>query len=233
MSLSTSEKDPIQLSAHTGSRRDPENGLPILNQTPRTMPRWPRYVAIALHLLVVIFSITIIALVPRTLQSYSDTRNIRFHGIDASWPKDLNLQPSYFFLAVSSLSILFSLASSIYTFFRRNADFSVFEMVCVVMSVVMLGLWIAGDVIQHQSEKTPKTNILKWSCRRRNGPNNALVSYASTCGAEVRQSPLFSLIMLTHVGNNQGYSYDRRRGTSRHPSQPASNIWLRQIFLEE
>lgn len=197
MAPSTTEKDPIQVSANTISHRDQENGLPVLSETIRTMPRWPRYVAIAFHLLVVIFSITVIALVPRTLHSYSDTRNIKFHGIDVSWPKDLNLQPAYFFLAVSSLSLLFSLVSGVYLFFRRNADnFSILEMVCVVLNVVMLGLWIAGDVIQHQSEKTPRTDILKWACRRRNGPNNALVSYASTCDAEVSHSCLFSLHML-------------------------------------
>ena len=196
MAVSNTEKDPIQVSANTINHKDQENGLPVLNVTTQTMSPWPRYVAMAFHLLVVIFSIIIIALVPRTLYSYSDTRNIRFHGSDASWPKDLNLQPSYFFLAVSSLSILASLASCIYTYFQRNADnFSIFEMVCVVMSVVMLGLWIAGDVIQHQSEKTPRTDILKWSCRRRDGPNNALVSYAATCNAQVIHSHLSSLIL--------------------------------------
>lgn len=189
MAFSTTEKDPIQVSTHTISNRDQENGLPVLNETLHTMPRWPRYISLAFHLLVMIFSVIIIALVPRTLHSYSDTRNIRFHGSDASWPKDLNLQPAYFFLAVSSLSLLFSLVSCIYTVFRRNAEtFSIPEMVCVVMTVVMLGLWLAADILQHQSEKTPRTDILKWSCRRRNGPNNALVSYASTCNAEVSHS---------------------------------------------
>lgn len=197
MAPSTTEKDPIQVFANTISHRDQENGLPVLNETTRTIPRWPRYIAIALHLLVVIFSITVIALVPRTLHSYSNTRNIKFHGLDASWPKDLNLKPAYFFLAVSSLSLLVSLVSGIYIFFRRNADnFSILEMVCVVMNVVMLGLWIAGDVIQHQSEKTPRKDILKWACRRRDGPNNALVSYASACDAEVSYSCLFSLHVL-------------------------------------
>lgn len=197
MALSATEKDPIQVSANSISHSDQENCLPIVNEATRTMPRWPRYVTIAFHLLVVMFSITIVALVPRTLHSYSDTRNIKFHGIDKSWPKDLNLQPAYFLLAVASLSLLFSLASCIYTFFRRNADqFSVLEMVCVVINVVMLGLWIAGDVIQHRSEKTPRTDILKWSCRRRDGPNNALVSYDSTCNAQVGHSHLFSLLML-------------------------------------
>lgn len=200
MAPSTTEKDPIQVSANTISHRDQENGLPVLSETTRTMPRWPRYVAIAFHLLVVIFSITVIALVPRTLHSYSDTRNIKFHGIDVSWPKDLNLQPAYFFLAVSSLSLLFSLVSGVYLFFRRNADnFSILEMVCVVLNVVMLGLWIAGDVIQHQSEKTPRTDILKWACRRRNGPNNALVSYASTCDAEQTIRTLAIILVLVQV----------------------------------
>lgn len=197
MAVSNTEKDPIQVSANTINPQDQENGLLLSNVTTQTMSRWPRYVVMAFHLLVVIFSIIIVALVPRTLRSYSDTRNIRFHGSDVSWPKDLNLQPSYFFLAVSSLTILASLASCVYTYFQRNADnFSVPEMVCVVMSVVMLGLWIAADVIQHRSEKTPRTDILKWSCRRRDGPNNALVSYAATCNAQVSHSHLFSLLRL-------------------------------------
>lgn len=197
MAFSTTEKHPIQVSTDIISHRDQENGLPIVNETPHTMPRWPRYVSLAFHLLVMIFSVTIIALVPRTLHSYADTRNIRFHGIDVSWPTDLNLQPAYFFLAVSSLSLLFSLVSCIYTVFRRNADtFSILEMVCVVMNVVVLGLWLAADIIQHQSEKTPRTDILKWSCRRRNGPNNALVSYASTCNAEVSHSHHLHLFAL-------------------------------------
>lgn len=234
MALSTFEKDPIQVSANTITHRDQENGLPRVNETISTMPRWPRYVAIASHLLVVVFSIIIIALVPRTLHSYSETRNIRFHGIDVSWPADLNLQPAYFFLAVSSLSILFSLASCIYTLVRRNADnFSNLEMVCVVMSVVMLGLWVAGDIIQHQSEKSPRTDILKWSCRRRDGPNNALVSYASTCNAQVSPSSCSLYLCLSIVGSYQGSGHSRRRGTSGHLSQLASNILLHEICLKK
>lgn len=200
------------------------------------MPRWPRYVAIASHLLVVVFSIIVIALVPRTLHSYSETRNIRFHGIDVSWPADLNLQPAYFFVAVSSLSILFSLslATCIYTLVRRNADnFSILDMVCVVMNVVMLGLWVAGDIIQHQSEKSPRTDILKWSCRRRDGPNNALVSYASTCNAQVSPSICSLYLCLSIVGSYQGSGHSRRRGTGGHLSQPASNILLHQICLKK
>ena len=176
----------LQNDANPLSLKDQENGLPSSSQPLDTMPRWPRYLGAAIHTFVVLFSIAVIGLISHSLHSYSGTRNIRFSGINISWPKDLNLRPAYFFLAVSSLSIAFSFVLSIHSFLRRKSNnLSVFEVSSLVMTVLMFGLWIAADVVQYQSEKTPKKDVLKWSCRRRNSPTNTLVSYASTCGEQV------------------------------------------------
>lgn len=187
MSLNTNEKDHLQECAGSMTLGEQENGLSKSSEAPRALPRWPRYLGISVHLVVVLFSIVIIGLASHSLHSYSGTRNIKFNGSIASWPTDLNLRPAYFFLAVSSLSLACSFASSIYTFLRRSSgNISVFEVVSIVMSVVILGLWVAGDAIQHESEKAPKTDILKWSCRRKDSPTNVIVSYASTCNEQVR-----------------------------------------------
>lgn len=186
MAVTPHAKKIFQNSANTTNPKDQENGLSSPSQPLHTMPRWPRNLGVALNILVILLSIAIISLVSHSLHSYSSTRNIKFSGINASWPKDLNLRPAYFFLAISSLTIAFSFVSSIHTFLRRNSNsLSVFEAVSLVATVPLFGLWIAGDVIQYQSERVPKGDVLEWSCRRRNSPTNTLVSYASICDEQV------------------------------------------------
>lgn len=169
-----------------------ENGHPSSSQ-PLTLPRWPRYLCVASHILAIIFTATIIGLVSFCLRKYFDTRNINFSGINESWPQDLNLQPSYIFLAVSSLSLAFSTASCAYLFLRRKSTtFTAFDIISLVMSGVIFVIWVLGDVSQTQSHRHPTADILKWSCRRSDSPTNAIVSYASVCYKEVRFNLAFS-----------------------------------------
>lgn len=163
-----------------------ENGYQSSSQK-ITLPRWPRYLGIASHILAIIFSATIIGLISFCLQKYFDTRNINFSGIHESWPQDLNLQPSYIFLAVSSLSLAFSTASCAYLFLHRKfTTFTAFDIISLVMSGFIFVIWVAGDAVQTQSLKHPAADILTWSCRRSDSPTNAIVSYASVCNEEVR-----------------------------------------------
>lgn len=155
-------------------------------QGPCFLPKWPRYAAMSLHLLVMSSSVAIIVLVAHSVRTFLDTRNIKFGGTNASWPKDLNLQPAYFFLAIASISLAVSLGLSLYSFLRRNSlTFSIIDIVSAVGTVILLVLWITGDALQYQSEKTPKKDVLSWSCRRSESPTNTLVGYASTCAQQV------------------------------------------------
>lgn len=163
-----------------------ENGYPSSSQ-PLTLPRWPRCLGIASHILAIIFSATIIGLISFCLHKYFDTRNINFSGIHESWPQDLNLRPSYIFLAVSSLNLAFSTASCAYLFLhRKSTTFTVFDIISLVMSCIIFVIWVIGDAVQTQSHQRPTADILEWSCRRSDSPMNAIVSYASVCNEEVR-----------------------------------------------
>lgn len=162
-----------------------ENGYPSSSQ-PLTLPRWPRYLGIASHILAIIFSATIIGLISFCLHKYFDTRNINFSGIHESWPQDLNLQPSYIFLAVSSLNLAFSTASCAYLFlYRKSTTFTALDIISLVMSCILFVIWFVGDAVQSQSHQHPTADILKWSCRRSDSPTNAIVSYSSVCNEEV------------------------------------------------
>lgn len=163
-----------------------ENGSSLSSQ-PLTLPRWPRYLGIASHILVIIFCATIIGLISFCLHKYFDTRNINFSGIHESWPQGLNLQPSYLFLAVSSLSLTLSTASCAYLFLhRKSTTFTALDIISFVMCGIIFVIWIVGDAVQTQSHKHPTADILEWSCRRSDSPTNAIVSYASVCNEQVR-----------------------------------------------
>lgn len=181
--------------SHEQEKRERNQGLCFL-------PKWPRYAAMSLHLLVMSSSIAIIVLVAHSLRAFFNTRNIKFGGTNASWPKDLNLQPAYFFLAIASISLAVSLGSSLYSFLRRNSlTFSIIDAVSAVGTVLLMVLWITGDVLQYQSEKTPKRDVLSWSCRRSESPTNSLVGYASICTQQA--SPRISKILLTLTDYSQ------------------------------
>lgn len=163
-----------------------ENGYPPSSQLP-TLPRWPRYLGIASHILVVVFCATIIGLISFCLHQYFDTRNINFSGIHKSWPEDLNLQPSYLFLTVSSLSLAFSTASCAYLFLhRKSITFATLDIISLVTSGILSVIWVVGDAVRTRSQKHPTADILEWSCRRSDSPTNAIVSYASVCNEQVR-----------------------------------------------
>lgn len=163
-----------------------ENGYPPSSQ-PLTLPRWPRYLGIASHILAIIFSVTIIGLTSFCLHKYFDTRNIKFSGIHESWPQDLNLQPSYIFLAVSSLNLASSTASCAYLFlYRKSTTFTALDIISLVMGCIIFVIWVVGDAVQTQSNQHPTADILKWSCRRSDSYTNAIVSYATVCNEEVR-----------------------------------------------
>lgn len=163
-----------------------ENGYSSPSQ-PLTLPRWPRYLGVASHILAIIFSATIIGLISFCLHKYFDTRNINFSGIQESWPQDLNLQPSYVFFAVSSLNLAFSTASCAYLFlYRKSTTFTAFDTISLGMSCILFVIWVVGDAVQTHSHQHPTADILKWSCRRSDSPTNAIVSYTSICNMEVR-----------------------------------------------
>lgn len=186
------------------------------------LPRWPRCVGIGLHMIVVFSSITIIALVSHSIKSYSSTRNIRFSGLLVSWPNDLNLRPAYFFLISSALSLVSSIALSIYLYLRRNRpSFTPVEVASIIMGLVMSVIWITGDVLQYQSEKTPKKDFLKWSCRRKGSPTNSLVSYDAICDEQV----YFFWLVLTSM--LIGY---RKLSKALPCWSPWSNLWLSLAF---
>ena len=150
------------------------------------LPKWPRYLGIASHILVIIFCAIIIVLTSFSLHKYLDTRNIYFSGIRESWPQDLNLQPSHLFLVLSSLSLAFSTASCAYlSLHRKSTTFTALDITSCAMSGLIFVIWVAGDAVQTQSHRHPTADILEWACRRSDSPTNALVRYASICHEQV------------------------------------------------
>lgn len=188
MSLPAYSSESPQLPVQDPDLRQPEeHEKPTRNQRCCVPPRWPRYAAASLHLFVASSSIAIIALVAHSLRTVSNTRDIKFGGINASWPTDLILRPAHYFLVVASLSLVASLVASLHSFIRRNSPtFSAIDTIFAAGAVILLALWITGDALQYQAEKTPKREILSWSCRRSESPTNSLVRYASTCTQQVR-----------------------------------------------
>ena len=166
--------------------QDTDQALIRPQQPQKSISRWPRILSACTHLLVVCLSIVVLGLGSHTLAGYSPTRDIHFGGVDISWPRDLDLHPIYFFLIVSTLSVVLSLSSAILSFCRLHlAIFSLVEVGSTMVSLVMLLIWLAADFLQHRSELTPKKDLLSWACRRTSSPTNILVRYESICHEQV------------------------------------------------
>ena len=175
----------IEIVEHT---HDTEQALLSSKSKPVVTPRWPRILSASIHVLVCALSIAVIGLGSHTLKGYSGTRGIHFGGVSISWPEDLNLHPIYIFLAVSALTLILSIPSTILTLRRMiaAAPFSLLEVASTMASLVLSLIWIAADFLQHHSESTPKKDLLSWACRRNDSPTNALVRYQSICQEQVR-----------------------------------------------
>ena len=186
-SLST-QMDMKQASIYMVGRRDSETGLLPLEKDSNPFPRWPRVLGAVLNLFILLTSVSIIGILAHSLSSYSGSRGIHFSGLTISWPEDIRLYPAYFILAVSAVSLCPSLLSIIVSIRRyRTPSYSKFEKLLMGTSLLLLVLWIIGDILQRVSEQTPKTDILKWACKRRDSPTNVLVSYTSVCNEQVRR----------------------------------------------
>lgn len=196
------QPDVTQLPAQVSSSiHSQEHEKQNRNQCTFFLPKWPRYAATSLHLLVMGSSIAIIALVVHSLRTFFDTRNIKFSGTNASWPDDLNLRPAYFFMAIASISLAVSLGSSLHSFLRRNSlIFSTIDVVSAIGATILTVLWITGDALQYHSEKTPKRDMLSWACRRSESPTNSRVGYASTCSQQAshRTNQSWFLLLIIH-----------------------------------
>lgn len=182
----TFEPDTKQASSAGAGHNESEPGTSFHITTLLPFPRWPRILGTALNIFVLLGSISIIGVLAHSLHNYSGTRGIKFAGLNISWPKDLDLHPAYVVLAAASMSIGPSLASTIAAFRRlRVSSYSIIERILAVISGLLLVMWIAGVTLQGVSERTPKTDLLSWACRRRESPTNVLVSYTSICDEQV------------------------------------------------
>lgn len=175
-----------QTSVTVADRRDSEAGPPIQSLVSPAFPRWPRILGAALNIFAFSASVSIIGVLAHSLHNYSGTRDIHFGGTAISWPKNLDLHPAYLTLAASAMSIALSLFAIVLSFHRLKVpSCSVIERVPALVTAVLLLMWIAADAMQGMSEKRPKTDLLRWACRRRESPVNVLVSYTSICDEQV------------------------------------------------
>ncbi|KAL8992442.1 MAG: hypothetical protein Q9169_007104, partial [Polycauliona sp. 2 TL-2023] len=182
MSTSPIQPDLKQASVGFLERHDSEAGLVSQLPSQAPCPKWPRILGASLNIFVLSASVSIIAILAHSLSNYSGSRGIHFGGTSISWPRDLNLHPAYFVIAASAMSIVPSLVSTIVGLRRRKAQsYSIVEKILAVLSGVLFIMWMTSVVLQAVSEKTPKKDILKWACRRRDSPTNVLVSYTSVC----------------------------------------------------
>ncbi|KAL8844195.1 MAG: hypothetical protein Q9205_002269 [Flavoplaca limonia] len=181
-------------------RQDSEAGLVSHIPSRPPFPRWPRILTAALNIFTLLASISIIAIFAHSLSNYSGSRGIHFGGTSISWPRDLNLRPAYLVIAVSALTIFPSLLSAIVELRRLKAQsYSTGEKILAVISGVLLVMWIASVVLQGVSETTPKRDILKWACRRRDSPTNVLVSYTSVCDEQLAIKAMAILVTIAEL----------------------------------
>ena len=160
--------------------------LPPPYSAPPRLPLWLRLLTASLHVFVVLLTATVIGLLVHTVSTYSRTRGIKFGGAHYSWPADLDLGPVVFFFVVASVSLLASLVGTLLTLLRlKRSPFCSLEIASVTVSLALLLLWITGDIIEGQSERTPKRSLLSWACRRERSPTNVLVRYGSICEQQV------------------------------------------------
>ncbi|KAL8953399.1 MAG: hypothetical protein Q9222_000776 [Ikaeria aurantiellina] len=184
------------------NHRDSEAGPFLETPIPPMLPKWPRILGAILNVLILAASISIIGILAHSLANYSGTRGIHFGGVAISWPTDLDLHPAYFFISVSAMSLAPNLVSTIISLRRRQAlSYSVMEKVFLSISGVLLVLWIVADVLQGTSERTPKTDLLSWACRRRESDTNVLVRYTSICDEQRAVKWLAVIITIAECGS--------------------------------
>ncbi|KAL8652784.1 MAG: hypothetical protein Q9210_002481 [Variospora velana] len=186
MAALSSEPDSKHISVTVVDRRDSAPPFPV----------WPRLLGAALNIFVLLASITIMSVLAHSLHNYSGTRDIHFGGTTISWPTNLNLHPTYLFLAASATSVAPSILAAFLNVRRRKIQScSTMEKALALVSGVLVLIWIAADLTQGVSERTPKADILSWACRRRDSPTNVLVSYASVC--DEQQAVKFLAVLIT------------------------------------
>lgn len=103
-----------------------------------------------------------------------------------SWPADIDLRPTYYFLTVAAISLGISCVGGCFTLLHlKRPSITSMEILVAMLGIVLLIMWIAADFLEGHSEKTPEKNMLDWACRRNGSPTNVLVRYSSICQEQV------------------------------------------------
>ncbi len=154
--------------------------------TSSTASRLPSIVRLVLRVLTLIASPVVVGLLVHSLQLYTSTRDIKFSGTEESWPTSTNLSPVHFLIAVATISILTSLLALLQSLRNKfSAPISVWDIISMSCSIIILILWIASTVKFHQDDKPGKNSLIRSSCERKYSPNNHLISYKVICDEQV------------------------------------------------
>ena len=160
-----------------------------LDPLPPVLPGWLWILAAVLNVFNALSCPTIVGLAFHSLSEYSTTRNVYLNGTDISWPKDVNLQPIHFILAIAIVTLLTSFVALIEMVrCLRSHSLSFIDTIISAVSVILFALWVAGDVLQSQSSKADGPDILQWACRMRSSPENMIISYDHVCDEQVNTS---------------------------------------------
>lgn len=157
-----------------------------LKDLSKRIPRWPAIARLALNLLILLSSITVLGLIGNSAYQHARTKDINFSGTDRAWPPDLNLLPIKYLLAVAVVTLLSSLMASVHCYRRLPAKMlSAIDMTFAGLAMSLFGAWIGGDVILYQSLQAPERNLMIWACHRRSSPTNVIVKYNAVCQEQV------------------------------------------------
>jgi hypothetical protein len=189
-----------------------ETQTSIKQGTQRRACGWTVPPRIALHIINLAASATIIGLLAQALLSHRKLRRIRqFNGSDSAWPKQMSLTPSIILLSVASTGVFKSavcLMAEVCC--RKRLQSLSFLGMLTASSAVMGAMWLSITVFVEMKRQN-HDDFATWACARSDAAVNQIVPYKAICEEEVRYylHPELSQ-SLTQVtdGRNQAWSSD-------------------------
>ena len=171
---------------------------PSTKERPSQDPAYLLYERVALRVLVLATSATVVGLLANSLVTYNSTRDTFFGvntqavddeptGSDPAWPSGVLLIPSDISILIGVMSIIVTVAMiplSLWTDFDGTPVIK--DQMMVLVDGIYALAWIAGVVILKAVSSTSDDSLMKYACDHKDSLFSHVAKYSSVCRQQVR-----------------------------------------------
>ncbi|KAF7510366.1 hypothetical protein GJ744_006862 [Endocarpon pusillum] len=166
----------------------------------RRAHRWRTPVYLIFHVVSLVASTAIVALIAQALISHQKLRHVRqFSGAENAWPRKMSLTASNILLTAAGVNVLKATTCSGIEVHHRTKPYSNrFLILSTVCSALMASMWVPTSVFA-EVKRQSDDDFVTWACARSDTAFNQVIPYGAICHEEVVASQLALVVLVIEI----------------------------------